>query len=77
MNSEVRSSTASPQFHCAEGQCESGGLIAYARSLESINADMLAALQLVAHDVRSGSLPTNIQNAITAAIAKATGEAPR
>lgn len=37
--------------------------------------EMLAALQLVAHDVRSGSLPTDIQNAISAAIARATGQA--
>jgi hypothetical protein len=40
---------------------------------ETAAPELLAALQLVANDVRSGSLPTNIQNAIIAAIAKATG----
>lgn len=37
--------------------------------------DMLAALQMIADDVRSGSFPTPIQNAVIAAIAKATGAA--
>ena len=36
--------------------------------------DMLAALEMVAQDVRSGSFPTQIQTAIVKAIAKAKGD---
>lgn len=36
--------------------------------------EMLAALEMTARDPRSGSFPTPIQNAVSAAIAKATGE---
>ena len=38
--------------------------------------DLVAALDLVCRDQRSGALPTSIQNAITAAIVKATGATP-